>query len=268
MGGVYSKSEDLRNWHAAAAALHGAQAALTALLLGLSPSGKRFRLTRADAQKELSKYNMDPLIPTFPALSMTNHIVCAASTKYRDYVSDNRQNPLRWAEYSVSSGIMLWIIAQLTNITDRNTLATLMVYNACMMYIGALLEKKFAESSEPLKNPEVIGLLGVSWAIFGNVWSLIFNRFDYEIRSIDAPKIVYAIVIALFVFFLTFGGLHLLAGLKIGVFADFDTVEKGYIILSMTSKTLLTWMVYGGVLRSSAMDEDEEEVAPVGVVGL
>ena len=53
-------------------------------------------------------------------------------------------NYFRWTEYSLSASIMIFLIAQLTGITDVNALMSIFALNAAMIFFGALQEKQSA----------------------------------------------------------------------------------------------------------------------------
>lgn len=178
-----------------------------------------------------------------------------------------RTNPLRWAEYALSAGAMVWVIATLSGVTELRTLITLCVLNVGLQYVGYLVERCYALMTGPYtaietqpitSTPSRIALALypgeitlVGWFIFLAMWIEIgmsfFCAIEYDAVQ-KPPDIVYAIVIILFVLFSTFGALQL--AYTGGCLRDFRTYELGFIMLSFVSKTILTWMVYGGVINA------------------
>lgn len=192
------------------------------------------------------KYPLSYLLPAFPALSSINHLVSVATpNSWYKKVLEDEVNPLRWGEFSVSAGVMLWIIASLSGIVEIRTLVALSMLNAALQYVGYLIEKAKASGSENIKS-----LLWLGFALHVTIWTQIFISFYTVLNESEEkpPSIVYSIIIIMFVLFTSFGVLSSLWVYdKVKSFAK---LEMGYIVLSLISKTFLTWMVYFGVLRS------------------
>lgn len=149
-------------------------------------------------------------------------------------------NPYRWAEYSVTSSIMVVIIALLVGISDIGTLMLMFSINAAMIFFGYLMEllNQYTEK--------------VNWSpfIFGSFagimpWIVIFMII---LRS-NPPSFVIWIFVSIAVFFNLFPLNMVLQYKKWGKWADYLYGEKVYIILSFVSKTILVWQVYAGTLQ-------------------
>ena len=63
------------------------------------------------------------------------------------------------------------------------------------------------------------------------------------------PGFVYGILFGYFFFFNTFPVNMFLQYARVGRWRDYRFGEKGYIILSLASKSLLTWLVFGGTFQ-------------------
>jgi hypothetical protein len=70
------------------------------------------------------------------------------------------------------------------------------------------------------------------------------------VNSGDAkpPAFVYTIIPTLFVFFNIFAINMVLQYKKVGRWADYLFGERVYIILSLTSKSVLAWLIFAGTL--------------------
>jgi hypothetical protein len=81
-------------------------------------------------------------------------------------------------------------------------------------------------------------------------WIVIFVYFLGSVASEDAkpPAFVYAIIPTLFVFFNIFAINMVLQYKKVGAWKDYLVGERVYIILSLTAKTVLAWLIFGGTL--------------------
>jgi len=66
--------------------------------------------------------------------------------------------------------------------------------------------------------------------------------------SSSPPAFVFGIIVSLFVFFNCFAVNMILQYKKVGRWQDYLFGEKVYIILSLTAKSLLAWMVFANVL--------------------
>ena len=81
-------------------------------------------------------------------------------------------------------------------------------------------------------------------------WIVIMLYFVGAVSSGDAkpPAFVYAIVPTLFVFFNIFAINMVLQYKKVGPWKDYLFGERVYIILSLSAKTLLAWLIFTGTL--------------------
>jgi hypothetical protein len=70
------------------------------------------------------------------------------------------------------------------------------------------------------------------------------------VNSGDAkpPDFVYAIVPTLFVFFNIFAINMVLQYKKVGPWKDYLFGERGYIVLSLSAKSVLCWLIWTGTL--------------------
>lgn len=153
---------------------------------------------------------------------------------------------------------MVWVIATLSGVTELRTLIALLVLNVALQYVGCVIEAAHAEryhfqihSGGAISNSIPFKLTLVGWFVFMAMWIEIgvsfFCVIAYDTQQ-KPPDMVYAIVIVLFVLFASFGVLQL--AYISGRIESFFAYEIGFIGLSLVSKTLLTWMVYGGVINA------------------
>ena len=153
-----------------------------------------------------------------------------------------RANTARWVEYSVSSSIMVVLIAQLTGIWDFAALAGIFGVNTAMILFGLVMERR--ESPETADwtaywSGTFAGV--VPWAILG----------FYLVRAGGGvPGFVYAIYATQFVLFFSFALNMWLQYRQVGRWRDYLHGEYAYIVLSLAAKALLAWLVFANVLRS------------------
>lgn len=96
----------------------------------------------------------------------------------------------------------------------------------------------------------------VQWEsfIFGCIsgilpWVVIMMYFLGGPAQVEPPAFVYGIIFSYFFFFNTFPVNMVLQYAKVGRWADYRYGELWYIVLSLTSKTLLAWLVLGGTAQ-------------------
>ena len=149
----------------------------------------------------------------------------------------------RWIEYSVSSSIMIVLIAMICGVSDIAALLAIFGVNASMILFGLLMEK-YERAGSPSWLSFWFGSFAgiVPWlAVLVYVWS----------PGLDGPApptFVYAIIVSLFVFFNIFAVNMVLQYKQVGPWRDYLFGEKVYIILSLTAKALLAWQVFSATL--------------------
>ena len=187
------------------------------------------------------------MVAAFLALSSVAHLlVCTAW--WRRYLADldRHRNPARWVEYSVSSSLMIVLIAQLVGISDVAALLALFGVNASMILFG-WLQERYEEPGGRGWLPFIFGCLAgaVPWLAVGTY--LLSPR---STSAASPPGFVYAIFGSLFAFFNVFALNQWLQYRARGRWASYIFGERIYIVLSLTAKSALAWQVFAGTLAS------------------
>lgn len=185
-------------------------------------------------------------VAAFVFLSALAHWLIASPGIYQWYVKNLRRerNYARWIEYSLSSSIMVVLIAQLTGITDVAALSAIFGVNAAMILFGLLMEH-YEKTGKPNWMSFIFGCLAgaIPWiAIAIYLWS--------PGVAAEPPAFVYGIFFSLFVFFNVFAVNMVLQYRKAGKWRDYLFGETAYIFLSLVAKSLLAWQVFAGTLAS------------------
>ncbi|MCL3863275.1 heliorhodopsin HeR [Actinotalea sp. K2] len=242
----------LRRYNAVAAVAHGLQA--VAILLLASAFTLPVTATYIQGPPGSTQYEQVLLLDVrlawgvalFFAISALAHLWVVSPPGFARYGRDlaQQQNIARWVEYSVSSSVMIVLIAQICSVTDVATLILIFVVNAAMILFGWLQEKY-----------EVPGRGGWLPFVFGCVagaapWVVIVLLLVRPGASGDVavPGFVYGIVVSLFVFFNIFAVNQWLQYRRVGRWADYLVGERTYITLSLVAKSLLAWQVFAGTL--------------------
>jgi len=182
-------------------------------------------------------------VAIFLFLSAFFHWLIALPGFYERYRNglDQGRNYFRWVEYSLSSSVMIVLIAALPGILDAAALVALFGVNAAMIFFGAVQEKYEDPGGSLL--PFWLGCLAgiVPWIAIGIY--LASPGSDAQ-----PPGFVYGIFFSLFVFFNTFAINQWLQYRQVGKWRDYLFGEKTYIVLSLVAKSLLAWQVFAGTL--------------------
>jgi len=156
-------------------------------------------------------------------------------------------NPIRFYEYALSSSLMIVLIGMLVGLWDVGALILIFGINATMNLFGLLMEKL---NQYTIKTDWSSFIYGVFAGILP--WIVIVIYFVGSINSGDGeakpPTFVYFIVPTLFVFFNIFAINMVLQYKKVGRWKDYLFGERFYIILSLTAKTVLAWIIFAGTL--------------------
>jgi hypothetical protein len=210
----------------------------------LSFNPEAFELT--PAPKVLYELPFGPAVAAFLLISAIAHFYLA-TIGYSRYVRylERGMNPVRFYEYALSSSLMIVLIGMLSGIWDLGAIIAIFGINAMMNLFGIMMELHNESRERPDWTAFIYG------SIAGIVpWIVIVIYFVGSINSGDAkpPAFVYAIIPTLFVFFNIFAINMVLQYKKVGRWRDYLFGERVYIILSLTAKTVLAWLIFAGTL--------------------
>jgi hypothetical protein len=200
----------------------------------------------APEPKLLYDLRFGPAVAAFLLISAVAHFYLA-TIGYDRYVSNLRKgmNPTRFVEYALSSSLMIVLIGMLSGMWDLGIIILIFGLNAMMNLFGILMELHNQTTKK------------TDWTsfIFGSIagiipWIVIFLYFLGSVNSGDAkpPTFVYVINPTLFIFFNVFAINMVLQYKKVGRWKDYLFGERAYIILSLTSKSILAWLIFAGTL--------------------
>ncbi|MBU1166928.1 heliorhodopsin HeR [Patescibacteria group bacterium] len=188
-----------------------------------------------------------PLVAIFLFLSAVAHLLVSLPGIYQWYVNNLKKgiNKARWIEYSVSSSLMMVVIAMLVGMYDGVSLLLLLSVNACMILFGWVMEVHNQSTEKTNWTSYIFGCFAglIPWVAVAL----------YLVGSIEGdqgpPNFVYWIFFSIFLFFNIFAINMILQYKKIGPWKDYVFGEKVYIILSLVAKSVLAWQVFAGTLR-------------------
>ena len=194
----------------------------------------------------LFEINLGFGVVAFLAMSAFFHFLISSPWFYPRYANGLKQshNYFRWVEYSLSSSVMIWLIAQLTGVNDAAGLIGIFAINASMIMFGAMQEK-YEKPGNGKFLPFVFGSMTgiVPWIVIG-----LYTLQPGSTNAAEVPGFVIGIIISLFVFFNTFAINQALQYHQVGKWKSYLQGERTYITLSLVAKSLLAWQVFSGAI--------------------
>jgi len=246
----------LRRFNLAMGGLHLVQGILMVLLsssfalplvanfLYFNPQTKRL----VPQPETLVNVRLGPAIAAFLFLSAIAHFAVASPSLYPWYVRNVRRgiNPARWLEYSLSSSLMIVLIAMLVGIYDIAAVVAIFGVNASMILFGWAMERY------NLGRPSVDWLAYWFGVLAGAVPWIAIGIYLFGAgtgSSSRPPTFVYFIYLSLFAFFNVFALNMVFQYRRLGRWKNVLFGERVYMILSLVAKSALAWQVFAGTLR-------------------
>lgn len=204
------------------------------------------------------QFNPVWFIVLFVLLAAVDHGVIYGLTIYyptlvRNYLFRQKNNPIRWIEYSLSASLMLVTICILCGISDIHMWILIGSSNCIGMLMGQLLEILSSPKYKNVVEKSIVkyvfllacAMVFIPWIIpFWFFFHGVYMSHEYDNQT-DIPFFVYIALLGTFVCFSSFSvnsfSYHLLEKY------DFHTAEYIYVILSFIAKTILAVDVYGGL---------------------
>jgi hypothetical protein len=192
---------------------------------------------------------LGPAVALFLLFAAVDHLLMVVPGVERWYLENLREkvNRARWIEYSVSSSLMMVLIAMVTGIFEFTALVAIFAANAAMIFFGLV--------QEAVSKP---GDKKIYWwpFIFGSIigiapWVAIAMQVVYTNQQATGdgiPGFVYGIIVSLFLFFNSFAINMVLQYKQVGPWRSYEFGERAYIICSLVAKTALAWQVFANTL--------------------
>lgn len=197
--------------------------------------------------EKIGSLRIGPVIAGFFFLSALAHLSVSLSRIHEWYLSNLAKgiNIARWIEYSLSSSLMIVVIAMLVGMYDVVSLMLMFGLNAMMIFFGWVMELHNQTTEKTNWTSYIFG------TIAGAIPWIAIAIFLLGAGSGDAkpPTFVYWIFFSIFIFFDIFALNMFLQYKKVGPWKKYLYGEYAYIILSLVAKSLLAWQVWAGTLR-------------------
>lgn len=249
----------LRKFNLIACILHTVQGGMMLVASQAVPNIKAFKKTlttsfqvfNEDTQalenqtRDVGPVEIGVIAAVFLLMSAVAHGIVLIN--FKGYLRDlaKETNRIRWFEYALSSSLMICAIAILFGCYDLGSLILIFFVNASMNFFGLLMEQMNPpERTEVNWTPFWFGC----WAGLAP-WIIIFMYFLGGGNYSNIPGFVYGILGGYAVFFNTFPVNMVLQYARVGRWAEYRYGELWYIVLSLCSKSLLSWLVFGGTFQ-------------------
>lgn len=193
-------------------------------------------------QEELVRLRIGPLVAAFLFLSAASHLALAGPAR-RWYERRLARGiaPARWLEYSLSSSLMMAVIAMLVGIYDVVALIAIVAANAAMILFGWLME---LHNQTTRRTDWTAYVFGCAVGVVPWIGVAVYLAGDAS-----PPAFVYGIFGSIFVFFNVFALNMLLQYRRVGRWRDYLHGERVYMLLSLCAKSALAWQVFAGTLQ-------------------
>jgi hypothetical protein len=248
--GIQDRLRRLRWWNLLVGIVLAAQAVIIAILANnfALPVVATFMDGPPGTQPKLTKLGTFPLawgVFAFMAISAVSLLIIASPGVFGWYKRNllKNRNYGRWIEYVISSSLMIVLITMICGVTDIAAMIAIFAVNACMILFGLLMEK-YENPGRPSWLPFWFGSFAgiVPWI------AVVVYIVSPGLGGEGPPGFVYGIIASYFVFFNSFAVNMVLQYKQVGRWRDYLFGEKAYILLSLTSKSLLTWLVFANTL--------------------
>jgi len=192
------------------------------------------------------KLRFGPAVAMFLLISAVAHLILS-TLGYRWYVKNLKRgmNPARFYEYALSSSLMIVLIGMLVGLLDLGALILIFGVNAAMNLFGVMMER---HNQTTQKTDWTSFIFGCIAGIFPWVVIMLYFLGSLSSAGAEPPAFVYAIIPTIFVFFNLFAVNMVLQYKKVGAWRDYLFGERVYIVLSLTAKTVLAWLIFAGTL--------------------
>ena len=238
----------LRIWNVALTVLHAAQA-VAVLVIASSfaidlttayPDGPPG--TAVPQAEPAFEVPIGPAIALFLALAALDHLLTGVALRgaYERRLARG-VNPFRWLEYSLSSTIMVVLVAMYAGITQVSAVIAIIGANVAMILFGWVQER----SNPPGRRPADLVPFWFGCVAGAAPWVAITLNL---VGSNDVPTFVYVIFFSLFAFFMSFAVNQWLQYRQVGPWRDYGFGELVYLVLSLAAKSALAWQIVAGSL--------------------
>jgi hypothetical protein len=202
------------------------------------------------------------LLVSFTLITGLVHILAygKSSESYRSNV-DKGNNWIRWAEYSITATIMLFVIALVSGTNSTDSLILVATAALCCMLCGFMSEATAKSDPRVSKMATLVG-----WLLLISSFGVILRRFASIVQQANTngsdgpPSFVWAIIGGMTAMYLSFGVIHLVHMRRQWnsvepVPVEFHRrIERSYTIASVAAKIGLVTLLASGLFARETME--------------
>ncbi len=187
----------------------------------------------------------------FYVTSFFHFLYVLMGERYNEMI-ENKNNFLRWIEYSISATLMIRIIALQCGIRDDNTLTAITMSTVGIMLQGQIVESALASGHELDSNGKMVVFVAtiVGWLLMVTNFYMIVRQYInladdinlFGCPGVGIPSFVLALVVTQLIFYSTFGFIQIYQIYKRLYNPkeyDYKKIETMYIVDSLLSKVTL-----------------------------
>ena len=178
----------------------------------------------------------------------------------------NKNNFIRWIEYSITATLMINIIARSVGVSNEDTLLLTNLATVTVMLQGQSTELALQEKPSKKKVIKLITYNVIGWGLLMGVFGIIISRFEQTIEDIkkatcaNIPNFVKYVIWTQVLFYSAFGIWQLYQIFNVYQNPDYnyEKFEIGYNVLSLLSKTTLGAILGFGIDQSANRDVNKK----------
>jgi hypothetical protein len=163
----------------------------------------------------LVKFDLRDLLILFFGITSLTHAFYLASS-YNNFpiiggiynkMIQNRNNFVRWIEYSITATLMINIVARSAGVNNEDTLILTNLATAAVMLQGQSIELALKEKPSSAKIQQLVIYNLVGWGLMLGVFGIIISRFNQTISEIkkatcaNIPDFVNYVIYSQFIFY-------------------------------------------------------------------
>jgi hypothetical protein len=179
---------------------------------------------------------------------------------------NNKNNFIRWIEYSITATTMINIVARSAGISEEDTILLTNLATVGVMLQGQTIEMALQEKRSRSKLYRLIIYNLVGWGLMLGVFKIIISKFTQTVDEIkkatcaNIPDFVKYTIYSQFLFYNLFGlwQLYQIISVYKNPEYDYTKFEIGYTILSLLSKTILGSILGFGIDQSAKRDVNKK----------
>jgi hypothetical protein len=252
-GGLSRFGEEMLQWlHFVVFIVFFAQAVLT--IISASPFGQ-YKIAIPQTYNLSGKHQQEPiflkvktLICAYFVLVASHFLLMQNKTMFRIYKQNLAmgRNPFRWAEWSVTSSLIVVVSAILVHIRDVDSLVILFFNMVSVIICGAWAEYDTTRSLFP-------HLAG--WVFHIYIWTILMFQY-YKVATGQLPSLptssptmqaeiqmLHILMPSMFILFTLYGVVQIIHMFQLGPGKNYVVVDVLYTVLSVITKTTMGFVV-------------------------